>query len=209
MLAYYDPDWESTEARTLPYAPGGKMPDSRYYNFRERPDLIPHVLEDFQSFAHYPAVQRFYGMLAWINGPDSDFESSDSRLKGPRPATMVAGQDGRQEVVCGLMFFLRDLRFNLSAEHRDYYVTRLLQVLGALAPTSAHTRIMLSLRRCDFLALPGPAEAQRGMETLATIVVLGEGEAELMSRLDQAVEHFACALQTVSGEIRTSLSLGR
>jgi hypothetical protein len=28
-------------------------------------------------------------------------------------------------------------------------------------------------------------------------------------RLDQAVEHFACALQTVSGEIRTSLSLGR
>jgi hypothetical protein len=57
-LPRYDPQHQAdlkNPARTHAYS-GGKTEDIRHYDSVERPELIPHVLEDFLADAHYPAV---------------------------------------------------------------------------------------------------------------------------------------------------------
>jgi hypothetical protein len=71
------------DIRTQPWKDSIHDVRGRYYNFREHPKMIRQVLEDFKSHEEYESIQNFYGMLEWINGPDSNFESSDCRLTGP------------------------------------------------------------------------------------------------------------------------------
>jgi len=56
----------------------------RYQNFRENPELIAQVLEDFKPFAHYQAVHTFYDLVRWVNGDGSPFESNDCGLRPPK-----------------------------------------------------------------------------------------------------------------------------
>ena len=51
---------------------------------KAHPDQIPLVLPDFKPWSHYPAIQTFYALLTWLNGPDSIFESNDCGLRAPR-----------------------------------------------------------------------------------------------------------------------------
>jgi hypothetical protein len=113
----YADQFEQQSVRAHPYR-SGLTPDVRYYDFKARPELIPRVLEDFMRWSHYPAIQRFYDLIRWINGPESVFESNDSRFTGVQDShTPVLGS---LEALCGVMIFLRDLALNLSPQHVEW-----------------------------------------------------------------------------------------
>jgi hypothetical protein len=97
----------------------------RYQNFRENPELIAQVLEDFKPFAHYQAVHTFYDLVRWVNGDGSPFESNDCGLRPPKrddaPPPMIPfdspiGIHGR------FAFFFRDLKVNSQSDAVDWLI---------------------------------------------------------------------------------------
>ena len=58
-------------------------PEARYWNFREHPEIIPSVLEDFKRWEKYPVIAKFYELMTWMNGEGSVFETNDSALGEP------------------------------------------------------------------------------------------------------------------------------
>ena len=100
-------------------------PTDRYVDFKAHPEQIPLALPDFIPWAHYPAIQTFYALLSWLNGPDSAFESNDCGLRPPRqdhnaPDVIRAGFAGDPVVMhARLTFIFRDLAWNASAPTVD------------------------------------------------------------------------------------------
>lgn len=80
-------DSEEPPPRDHPWTICETNPEARYYDFRTHPELISTSLEDFKPWSKYPAIARFYELLAWINGDDSIFESNDCGLRPPRTDT--------------------------------------------------------------------------------------------------------------------------
>ncbi|HEX8352152.1 MAG TPA: hypothetical protein VF611_04615 [Pyrinomonadaceae bacterium] len=115
MRAY----WEETQQhgiRMQPWTEAEHDPSAKYYNLREHPELTETSLEEFIGLAHYESVQRFFALLRWMNGPDSPYETTDSRMGQPQAngqrdlADKTLVRDG------GLIFFFRDLELNLSTD---------------------------------------------------------------------------------------------
>ena len=77
---------------TAPPPPGRQHPwtasvtnaDWKYYDLKAQPELIRTVLEDFTPWNRYAAIVRFYELLEWLNGSESQFESNDCGLRPPR-----------------------------------------------------------------------------------------------------------------------------
>jgi hypothetical protein len=125
MFVQYDnrPDPPS---RNHPWSIVVEQPGGQYWNFREHPSLIPEVLEDFKPWAHYSAIQQFYYLLSWLNGPDSIFETNDCALGIPSVDTKTPdvvrtvfeaypiSMHGR------LTLIFRYLLFNTSRPHVDW-----------------------------------------------------------------------------------------
>jgi hypothetical protein len=95
----------------------------RYQNFREDPELIGHVLEDFIPFEHYQAVQTFYDLVRWVNGDDSPFESNDCGLRPPKRDDAPPSIIPFESPICihgrfALLF--RDLKLNSQSNAVDW-----------------------------------------------------------------------------------------
>jgi hypothetical protein len=104
----------------------------RYHDFRSHPELIRTSLEDFLPLSRYPAIERYYELLEWVNGPESQLETNDCGLGTPRldekPPDLIPR--GLNTVIHGrLTVLFRDLRKNTSPQ----WVTWLHDgILGAL-----------------------------------------------------------------------------
>src|ERR1700691_4368640 len=103
------------------------QPGAQYWNFAESPELISQVLEDFKPWAHYPAIQKFYELLAWLNGADSIFETNDcafvdkSKVDTATPVVVRQAFDTDPMSVHGrLTVIFRDLKLNASRPHVDW-----------------------------------------------------------------------------------------
>jgi hypothetical protein len=70
--------------RHHPWTVGTKNSAFRYLDFKARPELIRTSLEDFKPWEKFPAVERFYELLEWLNGPDCKLETNDCGLRPPR-----------------------------------------------------------------------------------------------------------------------------
>jgi hypothetical protein len=124
MFVQYDD--EIAPERNHPWTNVVGQPDAQYWNFRQHPEKISEVLEDFTSWAHYPAIQRFYELIGWLNGPESGFETNDCGMIPPRvdPKTPMVvrrifdsdpiGIHGRVSVL------FRHLPFNTSKQTVDW-----------------------------------------------------------------------------------------
>src|SRR5882762_4134129 len=110
--------------RTQPWKDAVHDPRGKYWNFRKQPELIRQVLEDFKSHDSYESIQRFYEMLEWINGPDSNFESSDCRLTGPFPNQQKEQYPWDIGAAGRLMVFFRHLPYNLTQVTDDWITNR-------------------------------------------------------------------------------------
>ena len=84
MYVYKDPDGGFEKPRIHPFAairPG----EVGCVDFKSDLSRITVVLEDFVGLDHVPAIQTFYQLLSWVNGPTSLIESCDCALRGPEP----------------------------------------------------------------------------------------------------------------------------
>ena len=114
MRVSFEGTTEEGGIREHPWTVSELDPRAQYYNLREHPELISEVLEDFKSYEQHEAIQWFYEILRWINGPDSKLESSDCRFTSPREN--VQRDKFSWQLVCAgrLMFFFREITRNLS-----------------------------------------------------------------------------------------------
>lgn len=112
------------DIRTQPWKDSIHDARGKYYNFREHPELIRQVLEDFKPHEESESIQKFYEMLEWINGPDSNFESSDCRLTGPEPN--MQKEKFHWDIHAGgrLMVFFRNLPYNVTPVTEDWVTDR-------------------------------------------------------------------------------------
>jgi len=83
MNIYYDKRFEKEVSGFHPYKGGAYSPDVQYYDFKAYPELISTVLEDYVEWSDCKAIQTFYDLLRWLNGPDSLLESSDCAFGEP------------------------------------------------------------------------------------------------------------------------------
>jgi hypothetical protein len=119
---YVQYDDEKAPERNHPWTVVIGDPEAQYWNFREHPELISTVLEDFTPWAHYPAILQFYTLLEWLNGPESAFETNDcgmipSRIDEKTPPMVRQVFDADPLVIHGRISVLyRDLPFNTSKE---------------------------------------------------------------------------------------------
>jgi hypothetical protein len=118
MFVVYDT--EKPPGRHHPWTVAVKNPEEQYVDFRAHPDQIPLVLPDFKPWSHYSAIQTFYALLTWLNGPDSIFESNDCALGTPRrdndtPEIVRRAFEADPIVIYGrLTIIFRDLSRNAS-----------------------------------------------------------------------------------------------
>jgi hypothetical protein len=123
---YVQYDDERAPERNHPWTVVIGDPEARYWNFREDPELISTVLEDFTPWARYPAIQQFYTLLRWLNGPESAFETNDCGMIPPRldaetPPMVRQVFDTDPLVIHGRISILyRHLPFNTSKESVDW-----------------------------------------------------------------------------------------
>jgi hypothetical protein len=110
--------------RTQPWETSVCDPRGRHYNFREQPELIREVLEDFKPYDKSVSIQKFYEMLEWINGPTSNFESSDCRLTGPAPNEQKEKFPWDVHAGGRLMVFFRDLKLNVTPVTEEWLYSR-------------------------------------------------------------------------------------
>jgi len=112
--------------REHPWSDAASGPNSRYCDFVSHPEQIPLALEDFKPFAHYEAIQTFYALLTWLNGPHSPFETNDCGLLPPRtdhstPGIVRVLFDADPTVFHGRLTVLyRNLIFNSSQRHINW-----------------------------------------------------------------------------------------
>ncbi len=54
-----------------------------YCSFREKPELIREVLEDFKPHESQKTILRFYELLEWVNRPSGLLETNDCYFRPP------------------------------------------------------------------------------------------------------------------------------
>lgn len=96
---------------------GHEYKEGKYYNFRQSPELIDTHLEDFVEHSSEQAIQDFYALLKWINGPESVLESTDCLLSGAPVEDPSAGLFSCTHSIKGRFeFFVRQIELNANKE---------------------------------------------------------------------------------------------
>lgn len=175
-------------------------PSHRYCDLRAEPELIRTALEDFVPFAAWPATERFYAMLAWLNGPDSVFETNDCAFEGATPSD-GAPQDKRLCCSGRVMLLFRDLKSNTRAGRVEALTQRVARGLSATDPTFALGAVGATKVPVRFTTLPGPATRQSGQQLMLSFWAFGDDEAEAMANLDRLFRGLASVLGAASASI--------
>lgn len=130
MEVYFDEARGYRDARLHPYS-AGDADQSGFIDFKAQPQRIPEVLEDFRPFADRPAIQTFYAMLAWINGPQSRLESCDCLLRPPAPHRDA--NSSRPLCINGrLCLMFRHLPANCDSQNADWLCGRMMAELSQI-----------------------------------------------------------------------------
>jgi hypothetical protein len=199
MRVYFESDDTYEGIRAHPYEGTSGGPEEAYYDFKEKPELIPQVLEDFKTWEEHEAIQVFYEMLRWLNGEDSALESSDcalarqlgeNRSKGPFPRELECS--GR------LMVFYRNLNLNVSPRHVEWLKGATHFHLNRLDPEFEMGAIGLFLTKASYLHLQG----QLGNQLVILFFAFGDNEQEVMENLRRLFVNLYEALKCVSEELK-------
>lgn len=126
MHVYYDENRGYSDVRLHPYQPNAaEAAQAGFVDFKAEPGRIPEVLEDFRPHAGEPAIQTFYELLRWVNGPESELESADCVFRGPEPNTSTRTSPRALQAHGRLCLMFRHLPANCHAESFDWLLTRL------------------------------------------------------------------------------------
>jgi hypothetical protein len=199
MLVGHRPDVSVELGRQHPWTVSEKNPEWKYYDFKSQPELIPEVLEDFKSLGSEPAIQRFYRLLEWLNGPDSCLESNDCGLRPLQDNSDLQFQK-RRRILGRLMVLFRredincyDQNSNWLRECFRFHITRINPGLFWAAIELARFPTMFT--RC---------KNRTGYVLQLQFYSYGDTDAEVMNHLDKCVAGIQLASSEVNRQIRES-----
>jgi hypothetical protein len=218
MIVYYDRDREYRGGRLYPYGPDADG-QRGHIDFRASPGQIRTSLEDFLPFARWPAIQTFYGLLEYLNGPTSRLETVDCAFRGPYShcdsnSGLALAADGR------LFVMYRDIGINCSKDHYQWLCGKLMQELELVDATfpAAEGVVAFSLNSAlhveisDGQWLPSgefdAAQDDRGMgyHTMLTFWAYGNDEAALFSNLDRVFKNILEVSKSIDKLINDAVS---
>ena len=198
MRAYYERSMESENdakgGRTQPWTDGMSNPEHRYYDLRREPKHIRESLEDFVVLGDSPAVERFYELLEWLNGPNGSFETNDCGCNPIKPSTgdEPLGVRPRKLSFHGrLMLFWRQLEANADDARVGGLIGHLLTSFNK--PKQLPEAVCIGLWRMPtiFLEASPPCE---GWSICLSWWVWGDSEAEVMETFGEMLTEVEKAL---------------
>lgn len=199
MKTYDQPDPPSASIRSHPWTVATADSQNRYRDFKEDPTLVRASLEDFRPWSHWPAVERFYGLVEWINGPDSVLESNDCAFNGP--AANTTPQFAKTLEATGrLMVLWRVLPLNLVRANSDWLKGLLHRQLNENDAELEYGVVGITVFPVRYIT-PAAGDAQQlGFQLLLSFWAWGDDREEVMAHLDQTVSGIGSALHTVARE---------
>lgn len=209
MDIYHDAEAGFEKPRLHPYIairPG----EIGFVDFKREPDRISQVLEDFIPHKLEPAVQGFYRLLTWINGPESVLESCDCALRGPEAHEFEFSQHplcvhGRlmlmyrdESANCDKRF---DLLYETLANELDAVDRGFTKNEGAIgfSRSAALYEELCPVKpdkdgfRTITLMTPG-----RGYQLLLSFLAFGSDKDEALRNLDRVFQNLGAACQRAS-----------
>jgi hypothetical protein len=205
MLAYHAAELERpvtdpSQIRRHRWSVSTANPDHRYHDFRQHPELIRTVLEDFLTWSNLPAVQVFYKMIEWLNRPFSEFETNDCGLRPIKQNT--DRQFAFPLTITGrLMFFYRNLARNCSEVSVNWLGTTLLQALGSIDPTFSQGAIGIHRMPIAFDGDPESEFLRTGIELQMSFWAYGNSDEEVWKQLERVFENGFEALRQTSAAL--------
>jgi hypothetical protein len=200
---FVDYDTERPPERDHPWTVAVANPNEKYVDFKSNPDQIPIVLPDFQPWSHYAAIETFYSLLAWLNGPDSIFESNDCGLRPPRidnasPAPIRSAFDADPIVMhCRLTIIFRALAWNASVPTIDGLKTAIHNGLRDNVPNIPAV-VKIGEWNHFFTAIN-----KDGRAVTLVIWAWGDDEAMAMAHLNSTFEAIHACLRWISENVKS------
>jgi hypothetical protein len=184
-------------ARSHPWTDAVASSEFRYHDLRAEPALIRTSLEDFAPWAAYPAVERFYLLLEWLNGASSPLESNDCAFTAVQPNENP--QFPRSLECSGrVMVLFRDLVRNI-APHDLHSLTQGLHATLAITDPDFELGVVASaLIPVRYVTLPVDPDAQLGTQLMISFWAWGSTDAETMANLDRLMKNLSHALHAVA-----------
>src|SRR3972149_1136363 len=179
MKVYRHPS-EYREGRMHPWGISEHNPLHRYCDFKKNPELIRTSLEDLIPWSKWPAIEKFFEMIEWLNSEYSVFETNDCAFVGPK--INIDNKFAKSHQCSGrLMILYRDLNFNISKGHIDWLEGAVHHYFMQTDPEFEWGVVGTSLLNTRYVELPLPEENQYGTELSIEFWAWGDGEGECMS----------------------------
>ncbi|HWE03015.1 MAG TPA: hypothetical protein VG326_11460 [Tepidisphaeraceae bacterium] len=213
MLVFCDRNLDHTSdvVRDHPWTTSETDPASRFHDFREKPELIRTALEDFIPFGAWPAIDRFYRLVEWLNGADSTLESNDCGFRGPRPNDN-ARFAGALKCSGRLMLFYRGLRQNLHEPACQWLSDSIAQCLWQTDAGFVGAAIGISRLPTRFVELPlddsGDEESRIGWILMISFWAFGDADEQVFGNLDRLFVNLTAAMRETSQAIKARIASG-
>lgn len=197
MRAYIARELQHTEPRRHPWSVGKKNASFRYYDFKQQPELIATVLEDFLPHAHHQGTQRFFDFLRWVNGPDSIMESNDCATRPPKDNNDPTSPSARAQVGRVMLLF-REIRRNLDDAEYERLIGLLLQEIQCIDPQmTQHQGVFGLTLEPTAYELPHDQESlYMGAQLAVNYWVWGENDEALFQNLGRMFGNLTTALRS-------------
>ncbi len=182
------------EPRSHPWTDAVTNSSARYYDLKKRPALIRTSLEDFLPWDRYAAIESFYAMLEWLNGPSSRLETNDCAFSGPEPNEHASIE---KKLACSgrVMVLFRALAENLDPRRVEQWKNRLHAKLADIDRELEWGIVGTTVMPVRYLAMPGPAKKQLGVQVMISFWAFGDDESETMASLGRVIANLDEALR--------------
>lgn len=200
MKTYTHTTTETLIPRSHPWTQALADPSHRYYDLKAEPAKIRTALEDLLNLGTNPATETFYGLLEWLNGPQSALESNDC---GARPLRPNKNPTFPKNIECTarLMILFRDLEHNLSVENTSWLEGAMQHYLLQIDTDFAWGVVGTTLVPATFVTLPLPESMRVGKQLLLSFWAWGDDETEVWANLARVFSNTETALKEVSREV--------
>lgn len=175
----------------------------RYYDFRLHPELITEVLEDFRPFSGRAAVQKFYAMLASLNGERSPFETNDSAFNAPALNDSPGGSAKVYQVSGRVMVLFRDLALNTLRDNLEWLEEGIHRHAGGLTPEFADGVLGTSIMRMHMPELGSDREPLAGHQLAVHFWAWGDSDEEVFENLAVVIDNLHISMTGLSKEWET------
>lgn len=186
-------DPSALRLRTHPWTTSESNPAHRYRDFCAHPELIRTSLEDLTPWQTQPAIQTFFEMIEWLNGPESALESNDCSFTGVIPNTGTH-ESKRLEASGRVMVLFRDLEANRSPDRVGSFTQEVAMALHQLDPGMEGGAVGVSIVDVHFTALPG--EVPNGQQLMLSFWAWGDDRTETWAGLEQTLGNLFRALRS-------------